>query len=128
MEVGGKHCGARMLKPHSDIGFGTRLMTAMATSSIRKEWRLTAEHVVLRAGERLALTVREFDLLRFLVANAGTAWSREDLLRDVWGWTFGDASTVTVHVRRLREKVEEDPTHPMRLATVWGVGYRWEAS
>ncbi len=87
-----------------------------------------AQHVVVRAGERLALTVREFDLLRFLVANPGTAWSRDDLLRDVWGWMFGDVSTVTVHVRRLREKVEADPTRPTRLATVWGVGYRWEAS
>ena len=88
----------------------------------------SAQHVATRSGQRLALTVREFDLLRFLVANAGVAWSRDDLLRDVWGWTFGDQSTVTVHVRRLREKVEDDPTHPTRLVTVWGVGYRWEAS
>jgi DNA-binding response OmpR family regulator len=87
----------------------------------------SAQHVVTRAGERLALTVREFDLLRFLIANQGVAWSRDDLLRDVWGWSFGDQSTVTVHVRRLREKVENDPTHPVRLVTVWGVGYRWEA-
>ena len=56
----------------------------------------------------------------------GTVFSREDLLRDVWGWSFGDDSTVTVHVRRLREKLETDPTHPVRLVTVWGVGYRWE--
>ena len=47
-------------------------------------------------------------------------------MRDVWGWSFGDDSTVTVHVRRLREKLEKDPTHPTRLVTVWGVGYRWE--
>ncbi len=87
-----------------------------------------ARHEVTRAGERLALTVREFDLLRFLVANSGIAWSRDDLLREVWGWSFGDQSTVTVHVRRLREKVETDPTRPARLVTVWGVGYRWEAS
>ncbi len=84
------------------------------------------QHVATRGGRRLALTVREFDLLRFLVAHPGVAWSRDDLLRDVWGWTFGDQSTVTVHVRRLREKVEEDPTRPVRLVTVWGVGYRWE--
>ena len=50
------------------------------------------------------------------------------LLEQVWGWSFGDHSTVTVHVRRLREKVEVDPTHPVRLQTVWGVGYRWEAA
>lgn len=87
-----------------------------------------AAHTAYRAGERLALTVREFDLLRFLVAHPGTAYSRDDLLRQVWGWSIGDESTVTVHVRRLREKVERDPAHPERLRTVWGVGYRWEAS
>ena len=82
--------------------------------------------VVTRAGERVAMTAREFDLLHHLVTHAGTVFSREDLLRDVWGWSFDDDSTVTVHVRRLREKIEADPTHPVRLVTVWGVGYRWE--
>ena len=85
-----------------------------------------AAHTALRGGERLALTGREFDLLRFLLAHPGTAFSRDDLLRQVWGWSIGDQSTVTVHVRRLREKVEADPTRPERLVTVWGVGYRWE--
>jgi DNA-binding response OmpR family regulator len=86
------------------------------------------QRVVTRGGERLALTVREFDLLRFLVAHRGTVWSREQLLQEVWGWSFGDRSTVTVHVRRLREKVETNPNRPSRLVTVWGVGYRWEPS
>jgi DNA-binding response OmpR family regulator len=79
------------------------------------------------AGRPLMLTVREFDLLRFLVAHPDKAWSREELLREVWGWQIGDQSTVTVHVRRVREKVEKDPTTPTRLVTVWGVGYRWES-
>src|SRR6188472_2271905 len=87
----------------------------------------SAQHVVKRAGARLMLTSREFDLLRFFLSNAGVAFTRAELLDKVWGWSFGDQSTVTVHVRRLREKVEEDPTRPTRLATVWGVGYRWEA-
>ncbi len=86
------------------------------------------EHVATLDGAPLALTVREFDLLHFLVANPRTVWTRDALLRDVWGWSFGDQSTVTVHVRRLREKVESDPTRPSRLLTVWGVGYRWEPS
>ena len=86
------------------------------------------EHTATLDGAPLTLTVREFDLLHFLVANPRTVWSREELLRDVWGWSFGDQSTVTVHVRRLREKVEGDPTRPQRLVTVWGVGYRWEPS
>ena len=85
-----------------------------------------ARHEASLAGRVLALTTREYDLLRFLVAHPGVAFSREDLLQQVWGWSFGDHSTVTVHVRRLREKVERDPTMPERLVTVWGVGYRWE--
>jgi len=85
-------------------------------------------HVVTLDGQPLSLTVREFDLLHFLLSHAGEVWTREDLLREVWGWSFGDQSTVTVHVRRLREKVEADPTRPTRLLTVWGVGYRWEPS
>ncbi|MGZ4447495.1 MAG: response regulator [Nocardioides sp.] len=88
----------------------------------------SVRHEVRRGGEVLALTTREFDLLRFLVAHPGTAFSREDLLQQVWGWSIGDRSTVTVHVRRLREKVERDATRPERLQTVWGVGYRWEAA
>lgn len=81
---------------------------------------------VTLAGRETALTAREFDLLAFLAARPGVAFSRDDLLQQVWGWSFGDQSTVTVHVRRLREKVETDPTAPTRLLTVWGVGYRWE--
>ncbi|MFL6105665.1 MAG: response regulator transcription factor [Marmoricola sp.] len=87
-----------------------------------------AEHSATLDGKPLQLTVREFDLLRFLLANPGRAYSREELLQEVWGWSFGDHSTVTVHVRRLREKVEDDPTRPVRLVTVWGVGYRWDAA
>jgi DNA-binding response OmpR family regulator len=87
-----------------------------------------ARHEAYRSGEVMSLTGREFDLLRFLIAHPGTAFSRDELLEQVWGWSFGDQSTVTVHVRRLREKVEPDPTRPVRLQTVWGVGYRWEAA
>jgi DNA-binding response OmpR family regulator len=88
----------------------------------------SGRHEATLDGAPLALTSREFDLLRFLVSNPGTAYSREELLQHVWGWSFGDQSTVTVHVRRLREKVERDPKRPSRLVTVWGVGYRWEAA
>jgi DNA-binding response OmpR family regulator len=82
---------------------------------------------VTSAGRAVTLTVREFDLLRFLVSHPGVAFTRVELLERVWGWSFGDQSTVTVHVRRLREKIEDDPTAPSRLVTVWGVGYRWAA-
>jgi DNA-binding response OmpR family regulator len=77
-------------------------------------------------GRPLSLTVREFDLLAHLMRHPGRAFRRSELLEAVWGWTFGDESTVTVHVRRLREKIEADPAQPRRIATVWGVGYRYE--
>jgi DNA-binding response OmpR family regulator len=83
-------------------------------------------HRAFRGGGELPLTAREFDLLAFLLAHPSRAFSREELMRAVWGWEYGDQTTVTVHVRRLREKVEPDPSHPHRLVTVWGVGYRWD--
>jgi DNA-binding response OmpR family regulator len=78
------------------------------------------------AGAELSLTTREFDLLAFLMTHPGEAFTREQLLEKVWGWDFGDQSTVTVHVRRLREKIEKTPAKPARIATVWGVGYRYD--
>jgi len=79
-------------------------------------------------GRELDLTVREFDLLAFLVCHPGRAFTRAELLEHVWGWSFGDLSTITVYVRRLRDKVEQVPAAPAQLQTVWGVGYRWEAN
>ena len=81
-----------------------------------------------RDGQELSLTVRELDLLTFLMSHPGRAFTREQLMSEVWGWTYGDQSTVTVHVRRLREKVEDDPTNPTLIRTVWGIGYRLELS
>ncbi|MEO6200129.1 MAG: response regulator transcription factor [Cryobacterium sp.] len=83
-------------------------------------------HEIRLDGEPLMLTVREFDLLAYLIWRPNRVLSREDLLRSVWGWEFGDLSTVTVHVRRLREKIEADPAQPRMLNTVWGVGYRFD--
>jgi two-component system response regulator ResD len=80
-----------------------------------------------RDGQELDLTVREFDLLAFFVFHPGRAFTRAELLEQVWGWSFGDLSTITVYVRRLRDKVEPEPAAPAQLKTVWGVGYRWEA-
>jgi DNA-binding response OmpR family regulator len=86
----------------------------------------TAARQASRDGQKLALTVRELDLLSFLLAHPGRAFTRAELMQQVWGWTYGDQSTVTVHVRRLREKVEDDPTNPLLIRTVWGIGYRLE--
>jgi len=85
-----------------------------------------AAHQVRLGQEPLALTMREYDLLVFLLMHPDQAFSREQLLKQVWGWEYGDHSTVTVHVRRLREKIEVDPSEPRRLVTVWGAGYRFE--
>lgn len=90
------------------------------------EFRLDpSARIATRAGVELSLTAREFDLFEFLLKHPNQVFSREDLLRTVWGWTYGDLSTVTVHVRRLREKIERDPRSPTMLTTVWGVGYRF---
>ena len=87
-----------------------------------------AARAVTRGGVALQLTIREFDLLAFFLAHRGQVLSRSELMEQVWGWTFGDESTVTVHVRRLREKIEPDPANPRRVVTVWGIGYRYEKS
>jgi DNA-binding response OmpR family regulator len=86
----------------------------------------TLAHRVRRGGEPVTLTAKEYDLLVCFLTNPGRAFRREELLETVWGWRIGDTSTVTVHVRRLREKVEDDASAPRHLTTVRGVGYRWE--
>ena len=80
---------------------------------------------VRKAGHEVALTAREFDLLWFLAANPRRVFSRDQLMASVWGYEPAlDSGTVTVHIRRLRTKVEDDPARPRFLQTVWGVGYR----
>jgi DNA-binding response OmpR family regulator len=86
----------------------------------------TGPRVARLHGRELTLTLREFDLLAHLMRHPARAFRRAELLERVWGWNFGDQSTVTVHVRRLREKIEADPANPRRIVTVWGVGYRYE--
>ncbi len=80
----------------------------------------------LRSGTTLPLTTREFDLLHFFLRHPQEVFSREELLRRVWGWEYGDHSTVTVHVKRLRHKIEPEPADPTRIVTVYGLGYRWD--
>jgi len=86
----------------------------------------TVAHEARRDGELVSLTSREFDLLVHLMRHPRRAFRREQLLEQVWGFDYGDTSTVTVHVRRLREKIEIDPAAPRHVCTVWGVGYRFE--
>ena len=87
-----------------------------------------AKREARRDGELLSLTAKEFDLLWFLASNPNRVFSRDQLMHRVWGYSAAlDTGTVTVHVRRLREKLEEDPSEPRLLETVWGVGYRLRA-
>ena len=86
----------------------------------------TGAHSVLVDGKPAALSAKEFDLLVFFASNPRQVFSRSQLLDHVWGYDYyGDPSTVTVHIRRLREKIEADPSQPAFIETVWGVGYRF---
>jgi len=84
-------------------------------------------HEVFVRGEPVALPLKEFELLELLLANAGRVLTRDVLIDRIWGPNyFGDTKTLDVHVKRLRAKVEEDPSNPSRVVTIRGVGYRYE--
>lgn len=110
------------------------LRRAKSTPAVDSDWIRFDD---LRIGERsrrvedsrggISLTAREFDLLLFMARHPGQAFTRDQLMDSVWDFDFaGDASTVTVHMRRLRSKVELDPSRPRHIKTVWGVGYKFE--
>ncbi|MGH9126375.1 MAG: response regulator transcription factor [Acidimicrobiales bacterium] len=113
--LGGHASGAR---PTEQLRAGDAAGPALEVDLVAHEARVD--------GRLVALTVKEFDLLVYLMRNPRRALRREELLQDVWGFSYGDTSTVTVHVRRLREKVEADPSEPRFVCTVWGVVYRFE--
>jgi DNA-binding response OmpR family regulator len=122
-------------KPFSPRELATRVKTVLrrARPSRPPRERVTVGSLELDATRRearrdgglLGLTAKEFDLLWFLASNPNQVFSRDQLMHRVWGYSNAlDTGTVTVHVRRLREKLEEDPSRPQLLETVWGVGYR----
>lgn len=85
-----------------------------------------ARRVLVKAAE-VRLSQREFVLLLFLARHPGQVFTRDELMQSIWRYSFyTDTSTVTVHIRRLRAKIEEDPTNPRYVKTAWGVGYRFE--
>jgi len=125
-------------KPFSPRELATRVKTVLrrARPSAPPRERISigsvvvdaAEHEARRDGEVLNLTAKEFDLLWFLASNPNRVFSRDQLMNRVWGYASAlDTGTVTVHVRRLREKLEDDASRPQLLETVWGVGYRLSA-
>jgi len=122
-------------KPFSARELATRVRTVLRRAQPNGEppERLEVGSLVVDAGRREArrngqqarLTAKEFDLLWFLASNPGRVFSRDQLMASVWGYSAAlDTGTVTVHVRRLREKLEEDASRPQLIETVWGVGYR----
>jgi DNA-binding response OmpR family regulator len=125
-------------KPFSPRELAARVRTVLRRASpvARSDARLSLGDLEIDAGTRevtkdgepLKLTAREFDLLWFLASNRRRVFSRDQLMDRVWGYEAAlDTGTVTVHVRRLREKIEDDPSRPKLLETVWGVGYRFVA-
>jgi DNA-binding response OmpR family regulator len=123
-------------KPFSPRELATRVRAVLRRSepSISRAESLTFDCLeisartreVSKAGDPLRLTAKEFDLLWFLANNPRQVFSRDQLMDRVWGYEAAlDTGTVTVHVRRLREKIEDDPSLPRFLQTVWGVGYRF---
>lgn len=91
------------------------------------EMRLN-EYEVYSGGEKVELTAKEFEVLAFLAKNRGQVFTREQLLDRIWGLDFeGDTNTVTVFIRRIREKIEADPAKPQYILTVWGVGYKFKS-
>lgn len=85
-----------------------------------------SSHSVRLNNSRIELTAKEFELLVYLARHPHQVFSREQLFNQIWGYDdFGDINTVTVHIRRLREKIEADPSQPKLIQTVWGVGYRF---
>ena len=125
--------------------FSPRELTARVKSVLRRARGAssngTTDHLPLEAGHLrvdvdsrevslrgrpVSLTSREFELLVHLMRNPRRVLTREELFEAVWGYTIGDTSTVTVHVRRIREKIEADPADPQMIKTVWGVGYRFD--
>jgi two-component system response regulator ResD len=123
-------------KPFSPRELAARVRTVLrrAEPDAAADERLSYDGLVIdsstrevtRGNEPLRLTAREFDLLWFLASHPRRVFSREQLMRRVWGYSAAlDTGTVTVHMRRLREKIEDDASHPRHLETVWGVGYRF---
>jgi DNA-binding response OmpR family regulator len=124
-----------VVKPFSPRELVARVRTVLRRSGPRRNGDPIAigpieldpgSRAVTVDGRAVDLTTREFDLLAFLMEHPGQVFDRNELLEQVWGYTFGSTPTVTVHVQRLRRKIERDPERPRHVTTVWGSGYRFD--
>ncbi len=129
-----------LTKPFNILELKSRIRAILRRSGVGgardRSSRLIADNLILDTeqreayldGEAVSLTAKEFDLAELLMRNEGKVYSRENLLNVVWGYEYpGDIRTVDVHVRRLREKLEENPAEPRHIMTKWGVGYYFKA-
>ena len=129
-----------LTKPFTILELKSRIRAILRRSGVGgardRSSRLIADNLILDTeqreayldGEAVSLTAKEFDLAELLMRNEGKVYSRENLLNVVWGYEYpGDIRTVDVHVRRLREKLEENPAEPRHIMTKWGVGYYFKA-
>ncbi|MEL6404944.1 MAG: response regulator transcription factor [Chloroflexota bacterium] len=135
-EVGGDDYMVKPFSPRELVARVKAVLRRSATGASNSENPIQFEKLELDprsrtvtvAGDGVTLTAKEFDLLWFLARHPKQVFSREQLLDNVWGYDFyGDESTVTVHVRRLREKIEPDAANPTYIQTVWGIGYKFDA-
>lgn len=104
---------------------GTSTKSEERTISIRGLEVNNSLKRVLLNGKELVLTAKEFDILYLLISTPNKVFSKQDIFDQVWGDSFGDISTITVHIRKIREKIEPDPSHPKYIETLWGIGYRF---
>jgi two-component system response regulator ResD len=135
-ELGGDDYMVKPFSPRELVARVKAVLRRSATGSANAENPISFERLELNPrsrtvivdNENVTLTAKEFDLLWFLARHPRQVFSRSQLLDNVWGYEFyGDESTVTVHVRRLREKIEPNPAKPSYIQTVWGIGYKFEA-
>jgi DNA-binding response OmpR family regulator len=137
LEMGADDYVVKPFSPQEVVSRVRAVLRRGGSTAENPEWRrsvtlgdLTVDPVtrtVSRDGKEITLTAREFDTLHFLVRHPRQVFTRDQLLENVWGAAeYIDPGTVTVHIRRLREKIEADPAAPARLLTVWGVGYKFE--
>jgi two-component system response regulator ResD len=124
-----------VVKPFSPRELVARIRAVLRRAGPRDESKIELGPIELDPRSRIVrirrrkveLTAREFDLLAFLMAHPGRVFSRDELLEQVWGYTFGGTTTVTVHIQRLRSKIERRTDEPEHVKTVWGAGYRFDA-
>jgi DNA-binding response OmpR family regulator len=124
-----------VVKPFSPAEVVARVRAVLRRSAETTDETILAGDLVIdlrsrevtRDGERVVLTPKEFEILHLLASNPKRVFSRRDLLEELWDFAYeGSSDTVTVHVRRLREKIERNPANPRHLITVWGAGYRFD--